>query len=62
MKRHLGIAVLCACIFPLYSNGQSYPGKIVRIVNPFAPGGNTDFVTQELNWNLINLYLQGLLS
>ena len=48
MKRHLGIAVLCACIFPLYSNGQSYPGKIVRIVNPFAPGGNTDFVTRAL--------------
>jgi hypothetical protein len=27
-----------------------------------AINGNADFVTQELNWNLINLYLLGQLS
>ena len=58
MKRHLGIAVLCACIFPLYSNGRSYPVKTVRIVVPYAAGGNTDFTARAIAERLTPVFKQ----
>jgi tripartite-type tricarboxylate transporter receptor subunit TctC len=32
---------------------QAYPTKLIRIINPFAPGGNTDIVTRALAERLI---------
>src|SRR5688572_29404425 len=43
--------ILAACIGALISchvHAQTSQGKIVRIVNPFAAGGNTDLVTRAL--------------
>ena len=42
---------LAVCITAMISCGvhaQTSQGKVVRIVNPFAAGGNTDFVTRAL--------------
>src|SRR5262249_6883678 len=36
----------------------AYKAALAQVLQ--AVNGNTDFVTQELNWNLSNLYLQGL--
>jgi tripartite-type tricarboxylate transporter receptor subunit TctC len=37
---------------------QAYPAKVVRIVNPFAPGGNTDLVTRAITERLIPVLKQ----
>ncbi len=42
---------LVACIAATFSSSvlaQTFQGKVVRIVNPFAAGGNTDIVTRAL--------------
>ena len=37
-----------AAVFSASAQAQTSQGKIVRIVNPFAAGGNTDIVTRAL--------------
>jgi ELWxxDGT repeat protein/VCBS repeat-containing protein len=39
---------------------QAYEAALTQVLQ--AVNGNSDFVKQELNWNLINLYLLGLLA
>ena len=52
------LAAMCAGGFSLGTSAQTYPVKIVRIVNPFAPGGNTDIVTRAITDRLIPVLKQ----
>jgi len=36
----------------------AYPVKLVRIINPFAPGGNTDLITRSITERLIPIIKQ----
>jgi tripartite-type tricarboxylate transporter receptor subunit TctC len=40
------------------ASAQSFPAKPVRIVNPFAPGGNTDIVTRAIIDRLVPVLKQ----
>jgi tripartite-type tricarboxylate transporter receptor subunit TctC len=44
------LLLLCALVMasPPAARAQLFQGKVVRIVNPFAAGGNTDIVTRAL--------------
>lgn len=49
MKLKPGILAACiAAAIPCGVHAQTSQGKVVRIVNPFAAGGNTDVVTRAL--------------
>ena len=49
MKLKPGILAVCiAATIPCGVHAQPSQGKVVRIVNPFAAGGNTDIVTRAL--------------
>lgn len=52
------LALLGACLFPLAAGAQAYPAKLVRFINPFAPGGNTDIVTRAIAERLIPVFKQ----
>jgi tripartite-type tricarboxylate transporter receptor subunit TctC len=62
-QRRLGprifmLAMLSTSIFPTASGAQTYPAKLVRFINPFAPGGNTDIVTRAIADRLIPVFKQ----
>jgi tripartite-type tricarboxylate transporter receptor subunit TctC len=54
----LGFAACGATWHAPATHAQTYPAKLVRIINPFAPGGNTDFVTRLLAERLIPVFKQ----
>jgi len=43
------LAVCIAAMIPCGVHAQPSQGKVVRIVNPFAAGGNTDIVTRAIS-------------
>ena len=47
MKRS-GFAFLFACLLAGAAYGQGYPGRPIKFVVPFPPGGNLDFVARTL--------------
>src|SRR5258707_12884531 len=42
------LALLSLFAFPAASSGQTYPDRVVRIVNPFPPGGSVDVMARLL--------------
>jgi len=60
MNRHLllSIAICTAGALSAGAAAQTFPAKPVRIVNPFAAGGNTDIVTRAITERLIPVLKQ----
>jgi tripartite-type tricarboxylate transporter receptor subunit TctC len=48
----------CALHFPAYAVAQTYPLKTVRIVVPYAAGGNTDFTARAIAERLTPVFKQ----
>ena len=59
MKRlMLGVAICVVGSAAIDAHSQAFPAKPVRVVNPFAPGGNTDIITRAIAERLIPLLKQ----
>jgi len=52
------LALLCASLLSTTAVAQTYPAKLVRFINPFAPGGNTDIVTRAIADRLVPVFKQ----
>ncbi len=49
MRPQTGLLVACIAVaFSSSALAQTFQGKVIRIVNPFVAGGNTDVVTRAL--------------
>ena len=59
MKRLMLFAAICMTGgVSAGAYAQAFPAKPVRVVNPFAPGGNTDIVTRAITERLVPLLKQ----
>lgn len=57
-----GAVVLCAVLFAPVSQAQGrYPERVIRLVIPFAPGGNTDIMGRRFAAKLAPLVGQNVL-
>lgn len=52
MKPYAALVVASVVLFSPVASAQTYPSKVVRIVNPFAAGGNTEIVTRAITERL----------
>jgi hypothetical protein len=41
-----------------YASAQTYPGKAIRLVVPFPPGGTTDILAREVGQRLTEVFGQ----
>lgn len=42
------VMLCCAALAPAWGQGVPYPTKLVRVINPVAPGGNQDVVARAI--------------
>ena len=61
MKTVLKLLAACIAAIAPGAYAQTPPGKIIRIVNPFVAGGNTDVVTRALIDKLIPILKQQMI-
>src|SRR5256885_16922240 len=50
------VTALCAVVFAPAIHAQTYPAKPVRIIVPYAAGGNTDFTARSVAEKLTDAY------
>src|SRR5207249_4326491 len=48
MKKLFAACVISAVAFISAVNAQDFPGKMIRIIVPFTPGGSNDVVAREI--------------
>src|SRR5918999_255082 len=48
MQTRIAAAAVCAVLFSLCADAQTYPVKPVRVIVPYAAGGNTDFTARAI--------------
>lgn len=53
-----GIAAVAAALAPAVSSAQTYPARTVRIIVPYAPGGNTDITARAIGGKLADVFGQ----
>ena len=58
MKSSIAIAFSVAALAAIDAPAQSYPQKTVRVVVPYAPGGNTDFTARVIAAKLTDVFGQ----
>ncbi len=58
MKSAIALAFAAAALASTGALAQGYPQKTVRIVVPYAPGGNTDFTARVIAAKLIDVFGQ----
>src|SRR3989337_3931689 len=58
MKLAIAIAFATAALAAIDAPAQSYPQKTVRVVVPYAPGGNTDFTARVIAAKLTDVFGQ----
>lgn len=58
MNLRLVTAAVCAALLSPIALAQIYPAKAVRVIVPFAPGGNTDITARAIAERLIPVFKQ----
>ncbi|MDP2706079.1 MAG: tripartite tricarboxylate transporter substrate binding protein [Burkholderiales bacterium] len=58
MKSVIAVAFAAAALASTGAPAQSYPQKTVRVVVPYAPGGNTDFTARVIAAKLTDVFGQ----
>ena len=58
MKSAIAVAFAAAALASTGALAQSYPQKTVRVVVPYAPGGNTDFTARVIAAKLTDVFGQ----
>ena len=62
MKPKTGMVIACiVAVLTASAQAQTFQGKVIRIVNPFVAGGNTDVVTRALIDKLIPILKQPMI-
>jgi len=48
-----GLAITAFALFASFAFAQPYPNKIIRVINPAAPGGNSDILFRTLSPKMV---------